>query len=151
MLKFAKIAALFCALLAVMLWSAAIAGTTCSRDRAEKYIKVSEAAWAESVATNDASVARRILADDFVGVSPDGQTYDKAHAADGPSGFKSNHLEYVNIRFYGDTAVAQGSEKWERTAGGVRTGHFVWIDTWVCRIGDWRVVSAEDVMVLDKK
>jgi hypothetical protein len=151
MLKFANLAPLFCALLVEMHWGASIAGTTCSREGAEKYIRASEAAWAESVTSNDASVARRILADDFVGVSPDGQTYDKAHAADGPSGFKSNHLEYVNIRFYGDTAVAQGSEKWERITGGVVIGHFVWIDTWVCRKGGWRVVSAEDVMVLDKK
>ncbi|MGH8277667.1 MAG: hypothetical protein ACRETH_13330, partial [Steroidobacteraceae bacterium] len=35
---------------------------------AEQYIKVQEAAWAESVATNDASVVRRILADDCIWV-----------------------------------------------------------------------------------
>ncbi|MGC2033236.1 MAG: hypothetical protein WA642_24690 [Steroidobacteraceae bacterium] len=37
-----------------------------SRAEAEKYIKDSSSAWAESVATNDASVVQRILADDFV-------------------------------------------------------------------------------------
>jgi hypothetical protein len=151
MLQPARTATLVCALFMEILGSAAVAGTSCSRDAGERYIKVSEAAWAESAVANDGSVVERILSDDFVGVAPNGQIYDKAHAANAPSGFKSNHLEYVNIRFYGDTAVAQGSEKWERTTGRVRVGHFVWIDTWVCRMGDWRVVSAEDVMVLDKK
>lgn len=39
-----------------------------SRAEAEKYIKDSSSAWAESVAADDASVVKRILADDFVWV-----------------------------------------------------------------------------------
>jgi hypothetical protein len=42
------------------------AGDSFSQSEAEKYIKASEAAWAESVATNDATVVKRILADDIV-------------------------------------------------------------------------------------
>lgn len=37
---------------------------------AERYIRESESAWAESVATGDGSVIQRILADDFTGVDP---------------------------------------------------------------------------------
>ena len=37
-----------------------------SRTEAERYIKDGEAAWAESVTTNDSSVVTRILADDCV-------------------------------------------------------------------------------------
>ena len=42
------------------------AADTYSRSEAERYITDAEAAWAESVATNDASVLQRIMADDCV-------------------------------------------------------------------------------------
>jgi len=50
-----------------------------SRAEAEKYIKDSSSAWAESVATNDASVVQRILADDFVWLR-EGKVLDKSRA-----------------------------------------------------------------------
>ena len=88
---------------------------------AEIYITDSERQWAESVASGDKTVIERILADDFVGVDPKGELYDKAkmasETADAPKYFSSNHLNEVKIRFYGDTAVAQGSESWERKGG----------------------------------
>jgi Domain of unknown function (DUF4440) len=78
----------------------------------EPYIRDSERQWAESVASGDASVVERILANDFIGVDTRGQLYDKAKmisdTRDGPKFFASNHLNQVKIRFYGDTAVAQG-------------------------------------------
>ncbi len=138
-----------------LLWLGAIAVTFAvasdekySRAEAEKYIQASEAAWASSVATNDASLLRRILADDLVWVL-DGRVLGKAQAiADaekGPYDFLSNRLEYAHVRFFGDTAVVQGSEKWTRRGG--KSGRFVWIDTWVRRNGVWQIVAAEDVSV----
>jgi ketosteroid isomerase-like protein len=114
---------------------------------AELYITDSERQWAESVANGDKTVVERILADDFIGVDPKGQLYDKAkmvsETADGPKYFASNHLNDVKVRFYGDTAIAQGNESWERR-NGVR-GRFVWTDTWVRRDGQWQIVAAEDL------
>jgi ketosteroid isomerase-like protein len=124
------------------------AGDTYSQTEAERYIKDSEAAWAASVATNDASVVKRILADDFVWVL-DGEVLDKTRAVSdaekGPGDFLSNHLDYAHVRFFGDTAIAQGSETWTRK-GGLK-GHFVWTDTWLRRHGQWQIVAAEDVSV----
>jgi hypothetical protein len=123
-----------------------------SRADAEQYIKASEAAWAESVATNDDSVVRRILADDCVWVL-DGAVWDKtravADAAKGPGDFLSDHLDEVHVRFFGDTAVVQGSETWTRR--GNRKGRFVWTDTWVQRNGRWQIVQAEDITVWIRK
>jgi ketosteroid isomerase-like protein len=133
----------------------AFAGTTqCSMQssspaRVEQYIRRSEEEWAKSVATNDASVVRRILADDFIWVL-DGRLLDKrtavAEAADGPGPFISNTTDYVHVRFFGKTAVAQGSETWTKTGG--RRGKFVWTDTWVNRGGCWQIVNAQDTVVL---
>lgn len=118
---------------------------------AERYITESEKQWAESVPSGDKSVVERILADDFVGVDPQGGLYDKAkmvsETADAPKYFASNHLNEVKIRFYGDTAVAQGNESWERKNG--ERGRFVWTDTWLRRNGRWEIVAAEDLIAPD--
>ena len=135
-------------LMSLLAHGTAAAGEQYSQAEAERYIKAAEAAWAESVATNDASVVSRILADDCVWVL-DGEVFDKAHAvadaAKGPGGFLSNHLEYAHVKFFGDTAVVQGSEMWTRKGG--KKGRFVWLDTWVRRNGQWQVVGAEDISV----
>jgi hypothetical protein len=117
---------------------------------AEKYIKDSSSAWAESVATNDSSIVKRILADDIVWVR-EGKVLDKSRAVieaqQGPGDLVSNHLDYANVRFFGDTAVVQGGETWTRKDG--CSGHFVFIDTWLHRGGNWQIVAAVDVSVSD--
>lgn len=128
--------------------------TTCpaprfaTRAEVERYIVASEEAWAKSVASNDASVVKRILADDFIWVL-DGRLVDKKtavkEAAQGPGSFVSNEPDYVHVRFFGDTAVAQGSETWTRKDG--RRGKFVWTDTWVNRVGCWQIVNTQDTVV----
>jgi hypothetical protein len=83
----------------------------------------------------------------LTGVDTTGDVYDKtkmiADTKQGPKYFVSNHLEEVKIRFYGNTAVAQGSEAWVRKDGG--KGRLVWIDTWIPGNGKWQIVTAADV------
>lgn len=89
---------------------------TVSQAAAQNYITASESQRAESVATGDASVLKRILADDFDWVYPGGTRilWTKAeavtNAAAGPADFVSDHVEDVHARFVGSTALAQGSE-----------------------------------------
>jgi len=121
---------------------------------AERYIIESEGQWAASIVSGDTTALQRFLADDFLGVDPDGSMYNKEKAISetlsGPKTFVSNHTNEVKVRFYGDTAVAQGSESWERRSGEPRYGRYVWTDTWVRRNGHWQVVAAEDVEVAEK-
>lgn len=123
--------------------------TASGQKEAEDYIRKSESEWAESVANGDATVIERILADDFLGVAPEGKLYEKptmiAETKEGPKHFVSNHLDDVKIRFFGDnTAVAQGSESWVRRNG--ERGRFVWTDTWILRNDRWQIVAAEDLV-----
>ena len=67
-----------------------------------------------------------------------------ADTREAPKYFVSNRANDIKVRFYGDTAVAQGSETWERRS--VERGRFVWTDTWVRRDGKWQMVAAEDVI-----
>ena len=128
----------------------------CSAQKAQKgterYILESERQWAESVATGDTSAIDRILADDFIGVDPQGHLYNKQRMIDetrnAPKYFVSNRLNDVKVRFYGKTAIAQGSETWEKHSG--ERGRFVWTDTWLRRNGRWQIVAAEDLIAPEK-
>jgi len=128
--------------------SFAVAQSTDDHASDRAYIKQAESNWAESVPTNDVSVLERILADDFVGVYIDGSHYSKTDAIKDyrtpPFDFVSDHLNEVEIRFYGDAAVAQGNESWKKKDG--TAGKFVWTDTWIRRSGKWQVVAAEDLV-----
>ena len=119
-------------------------------EKARQYIMESEKQWAEAVASGDSSVVQRILADDFIGVDTKGFQYNKEHEVhntpEGPKYFKSNHLNDIKIRFYGNMAVAQGDEIWVRYSGEPITGRFVWTDTWLFRNDKWQIVAAEDLI-----
>src|SRR5207249_11030373 len=84
-----------------------------------------------------------------LGLDPKGNICDKAKMIsdthEAPKFFISNRLNRVKVRFYGDTAIAQGSESWERRTG--ERGRFVWTDTWIHRNGRWEIVAAEDLTV----
>ena len=132
-------------------WCAILLGCESTPDyqKAEQYIRQSEKDWAESVATGDSMVIVRILADDFVGVDPEGNHYTKqqmvSNTRDAPKHFISNHLNDVKVRFYGSTAVAQGDETWVKRKDS-STARFVWTDTWVLRNDKWQIVAAEDLI-----
>ena len=115
------------------------------------YIQQAEYDWARSIVTNDVSVIERNCADDFVGVDIDGSRYSKADTAKNfrsePSDFLSIHLNAMEIRLYGNAAVAQGSESWQKKDG--TAGKFVWTDTWIRREGRWQIVAAQDVIAAD--
>jgi ketosteroid isomerase-like protein len=118
--------------------------------RVLKYICEAERDWAESVASGDTRTVKRILAEDFIGVDPKGPLYRKqemvADTAKAPEYFASNRINDVIVRFYGDMAVAQGSETWHRKKGEPVDGRFVWTDTWLKRNGNWQIVAAEDLI-----
>lgn len=118
---------------------------------ADQYIRDSESQWAEAVANGDVSVVQRILSDDFIGVDAgDGHLYPKAEAIswirEHHTEYLFNHLDEVKVRFFGNTAVAQGSESWERRTGEPRRGRFMWTDTWLLRDSRWQIVAAEDLI-----
>jgi ketosteroid isomerase-like protein len=140
-------------LLTVLMLCTSPPGAQPTDDPSSSYIRQAESDWAESVVTNDVNVLERILADDFVGVDIDGSHYSKADVIKDyrtkPSEFASNHVNEVQIRFYGDAAVAQGSESWKKKDG--TPGTFFWTDTWIKRNGKWQVVAAEDLVAPEAK
>jgi len=89
----------------------------------------------------------------ILGIAPDGSSYDKAkEIADimnDHGNTISNHVNEVKVRFFGETAVAQGSETWEKRNGQLKRGTYVWTDTWVRRNDSWQIVAAEDLLLAE--
>jgi ketosteroid isomerase-like protein len=107
-----------------------------------------ERGWGQSMVTGDVSVADRMLSDDFLGVDTKGKLYRKgdelrdiSHSSER---FASDTMNDVIVRFYGNTAIAQGSDSWTGKKG--EKGGFVWTDVWIKRGGTWQIVAAEDLV-----
>jgi ketosteroid isomerase-like protein len=133
------------ALLQICLAASAYAQVTGPYAEAEKYIIDCSRDWAESVVTGDMSRRKIYFADDFMGTDTKGRRYDKASITreTGPAKYViSNRLESVQVRFFGDTAIAYGSEIWAKKDGS--KGRWVWTDIWVLRNGSWQIVAAQD-------
>ncbi len=115
----------------------------------ETYIQAGSRQWAESVVTGKTEDLERIIADDFVGIDPQGRRYDKAkmleNTREAPKYFASNKIGLVKVTFFGTTAIAQGEETWTRHRGDPISGRFVWTDTWMKRNGKWQIIAAQDM------
>ena len=113
-----------------------------------KEILEGEKAWGQAFVKGDAATVERLLATDFLGVDPTGMTYDRSKMLNevkaGPNS-TSDELGNVIIRFYGDTAIAQGSEHEVCPPPGKVERDSIWTDVWVKKDGHWKIEAAEDL------
>lgn len=119
-----------------------------SEEQTINYIKECSADWASSVVTGDTSRMKVYFAEDFVGTGIEGNRYNKtqAVASNGPSDiYGSNTIDSVDVRLFGTTAIAHGSETWEKYDGS--KGQWVWTDIWLLRDQSWQLVAAQDVEI----
>ncbi|MBS0331776.1 MAG: nuclear transport factor 2 family protein [Proteobacteria bacterium] len=119
-------------------------------DRAadRKEIMDGEQAWGQAFVTGDAAAIERLLAPDFQGVDPSGKVYAKSdmlREVNATAHSTSDTLGNVMIRFYGDTAIAQGTEHEVGPAPGKEERDSIWTDVWVKKDGHWRIEAAEDL------
>lgn len=123
-------------------------GGCADRKADERTIIQGERVWGGAFVTGDRATVDRLLADDFIGVDPDGSTYDKARmlqsVRQGPNN-TSGQVSAVRVRFFGGTAVAQGREHEVGPSPARRAVDRVWTDVWVLRAGRWRIEAAEDL------
>lgn len=107
----------------------------------------SERDWGGVFVSGDVATMDRLVADDFVGVSTKGVRYTKADLARSLKTeplMTADVLGPVTVRVYGDTAVAQGSERELGPAPDRKPQDRIWTDVWVKRDGHWRIVAAQD-------
>ena len=140
---------IFCAIgLAVALVSSPAAAATPAKASELQTIIDGERAWGQAYVHGDVAAIDRLLADDFIGVDTRGKRYDKASVLTDVRTLPyttSDDVTNIVVRFYGDTAVAQGDEHEVGPAPEKLPIERVFTDTWVKLNGQWRIVAAEDL------
>jgi uncharacterized protein (TIGR02246 family) len=115
-------------------------------------IKQLERDWTDASKANDADKLSQILADDWVGIGPDGSKETKqsvlADMKSGASTLTSFELGPMDVKVLGNVAVCQGSDTEKSTTKGKdSSGKYVWMDVFVRRDGKWVAVRSETTMV----
>ena len=138
--------ALPCCLIAFVLLSSAVSLAQ-KTGEVEKAVAALEQQWLQSQKTNNPDLVAPLIADKFVGTSPDGKVSGKAELLAEAKATKYSSMEYedVKVTVFGDTAIATGSSKSKGTdaSGKPMDDHVRWTDTWVKMPGGkWQCVAS---------
>jgi len=118
-----------------------------------EFLNFLEDAWVNAIVNRNIPVLERVIADDFNGVSPNGQQYTKREAiADVRSGayaVESMKLENINVRVLGDIALVTMYQNEKSKFGEEnRSGRYIFTDVWAKRNGRWEAVASHGSVVL---
>ena len=124
-----------------------------AQDAVTKELLRLEDAWGKAEIAKDGDALGQLLAEDYVGIGPDGGTANKA---DYVASIKANEDTYVSgedtdrmVRVYGNTAVDTGL--WTETlkkGDGTVTSRYRWTSVWIKQAdGRWLCVTMQAVRV----
>jgi ketosteroid isomerase-like protein len=111
-------------------------------------ILVIESQWATAIERQDAAAFERLVAEDFRFIDENGRVLNRAqYIADrshNPDNVDSAVQDEIEVRHYGDAAIATGRSTLHGTRGGAPFVYrFRWTDVYVRRAGRWQPVSAQ--------
>ena len=117
-------------------------------DRLHREIESLEAQWRTAVLQNDVATVNRLLADDYLGINPNGTLETKADALAlrraGTTKISSIDPINMKVRVYGDTAVVTSQVQLEGHDGERDiSGRYHYTRVYSHRSGEWKVVSFE--------
>ena len=89
----------------------------------------------------------RVVADDWIGTSWNGQTQTKAQIVEelktGVYKAPSVNVDNIKVRVFGDVAIATLSQtEKSQYKGKDSSGRYLYTDVWVKRNGKWQVVAS---------
>jgi uncharacterized protein (TIGR02246 family) len=145
---------LFVIVAVFLLLSASTARPVKAADSSDtEFIKFLEDAWVNAIVHKNIDVLNRVMAEDFKGVSANGQQYTKQEAiADVRSGFyavESMQLQNVSVAVLGDMALVKFYQNEKSKLGEENSGgRYAFTDVWVKRDGEWRAISSQGTPVI---
>jgi ketosteroid isomerase-like protein len=113
----------------------------------EKAVAALEEQWLQALNTNSPDLLAPLLADKFVGTSPEGKVTGKAEALVDVKTFEKNSgaNSEMKVIVHGDTAIAIGilKAKTKDPSGKIVDLNLQWTDTWVkMPNGKWQCVAS---------
>jgi len=126
-----------------------------------------EQAWVRAEKNHDATAFEQLVADDWIGITPNGKRQTKAERAAeikfphiAPAEVRNMKLRVLDdttvttgtddmrVRVFGDTAVVTGTDAETALEDGNKSiSHYVWTDVFVKRNGKWLAVASQTAQV----
>jgi ketosteroid isomerase-like protein len=109
-----------------------------------------EQAWLNAEKNHDVAAFEKIVADDWIAITPEGKSQTKAERA---AEIKAGHidsatLDDMKVRVFGDTAVVTGTDNEVSSEDGKKSSnHYVWTDVFVKRNGKWLAVASQTAQI----
>ena len=113
-------------------------------------LQAMEQAWLNAEKNHDAVAFEKLVADDWIAISPDGRSQTKGERS---AEIKTAHivsatLGDMKVRVLGDTAVVTGTDdEITMTDGKKSSDHYVWTDVFVKRNGKWLGVASQTALI----
>jgi ketosteroid isomerase-like protein len=117
-------------------------------DRLHREVENLESQWLKALIQNDIATVNRLLADDYLGIDPNGTLETKADALaqqrSGTMKITSIEPDNVKVRVYGDTAVVTSRVDVVGHDGDRDiSGRYHYTRVYNHRSGEWKIVSFE--------
>jgi ketosteroid isomerase-like protein len=109
-----------------------------------------EQAWLNAEKNHDAAAFEKLVADDWIAISPYGKSQTKADRAAEikTADITSATLGDMKVRVFGDTAVVTGTDDEITMKDGAKSvDHYVWTDVFVKRDGRWLAVASQTAQI----
>lgn len=106
--------------------------------------------WLNAEKNHDAAAFGKIVADDWIAITPDGKSQTKAQRAVEIKTARTNSatLGDMKVRVFGNTAVVTGTDDEVTVEGGKESNdHYVWTDVFVKRNGKWLAVASQTALI----
>jgi len=139
-----------CSLLLTSLAAAAQQPKADSDTAVSQKLQAIEKEWLNAEKNHDAAAFEKIVADDWVAITPDGKRQTKAErgAEIKTARTTSATLGNMNVRVFGDAAVVTGTDDEVTVEDGKKSiEHYVWTDVFVKRNGKWLAVASQTALI----